>query len=170
MVPLDDATVETTYKRLFPMLASKCARMLGETAEAHDVAQETFVRLWRDRDKLRDPVTVTAWVYRTATRLAVDRLRQRRHEAPAIDPAAAAATLASAATPESLSDSRSTLAALAGAIPADELEALVLSRADGLTHPEIAEVLQVSERTVRRMLSRCEDRLARFSTKTAVAR
>lgn len=167
MPPFDDDTVETTYRRLFPMVASKCARMLGETAEAQDIAQETFVRLWHARDELRDPATVTAWVYRTATRLAIDRLRRRRHEAPEAEPmdhpAAHVHPLPTTGTPESLSDSRRTLQALARTLPEDELEAVILSHADGLTQPEIAEVLRVSERTVRRLLTRSEARLAKFA-------
>lgn len=162
MAPFDDDAVATTYRRLFPMLQSKCTRMLGESAEAQDVAQETFTRLWRERDKLRDPATVTAWIYRTATRLAVDRLRGRRHEAPGAD-GEEPAVASGAASPELLSDTRRQLRALGSRLPADELEAVILSRADGLTQPEIAEVLGVSERTVRRLLARCEERIARFA-------
>jgi DNA-directed RNA polymerase specialized sigma24 family protein len=45
------------------------------------VAQEAFARLWRDRGSLSGELrVVTAWLYRTATRLTVDRLRARKLE------------------------------------------------------------------------------------------
>ena len=38
-----------------------------------------------------------------------------------------------------------------------ELEAAILNRVDRLSHPEVAEVLGVSERTVRRLLTRFDE-------------
>src|SRR2546426_9830284 len=51
--------------------------MLSDLAEADDAAQETFVRLWRARFRDSDPRRLTAWIYRTSTRIAIDRLRKR---------------------------------------------------------------------------------------------
>jgi DNA-directed RNA polymerase specialized sigma24 family protein len=42
--------------------------------------------------------------------------------------------------------------------PEAELEAAILSRVDRLTHPEVAEVMGVGERTVRRLLGRFDER------------
>jgi RNA polymerase sigma-70 factor (ECF subfamily) len=55
---------------------------------------------------------------------------------------------------------RQLLERLAAKIPAYELELAFLDRVDGLTQPESAEVLGISERTVRRMLTRLDERLA----------
>jgi RNA polymerase sigma-70 factor (ECF subfamily) len=49
---------------------------------------------------------------------------------------------------------------VAARVPAEELECALLDRLDGLTQVESAEVLGVSERTVRRMLTRFDERLA----------
>lgn len=67
--------VESTYQRYYPVIWAKCRRMLRDPAEAQDLAQETFARLWASRDSLHDSEAALGWVYRTATRLAVDRLR-----------------------------------------------------------------------------------------------
>nr|WP_302052476.1 sigma-70 family RNA polymerase sigma factor [Corallococcus exiguus] len=93
----------------------------------------------------------TAWIYRTSTNLAVDRLRQRRSTPPRssgelMDERSAEATLRR----------RQELEAYARHLPADALEAALMNRLDGLTQQEIAEVLQVSERTVRRLLQRLD--------------
>jgi RNA polymerase sigma-70 factor, ECF subfamily len=55
-------------------------------------------------------------------------------------------------------DARAAIATLAGSVPQDELEVVVLCRVDGLPQPEAAQVLGVSERTVRRVLDRFDQR------------
>lgn len=52
-------------------------RMLGDQAEAEDVAQETFLRLWRRAGKWRAEARVGTWLHRVAHNLCVDRLRKR---------------------------------------------------------------------------------------------
>ena len=41
------ADFATVYARFLPPIQAKCRRLLGSSAAAEDVAQETFVRLWR---------------------------------------------------------------------------------------------------------------------------
>ena len=55
-------------------------------------------------------------------------------------------------------EARATIASLAASVPEDELSAAVLCRVDGLPQPEAATVLGVSERTVRRLLDRFDER------------
>jgi RNA polymerase sigma-70 factor (ECF subfamily) len=51
--------------------------MLRDPAEAQDVAQETLVRLWQNRQQV-DGAGARAWLKRTAHNLCIDRLRRRR--------------------------------------------------------------------------------------------
>jgi RNA polymerase sigma-70 factor (ECF subfamily) len=159
MAELDDLAFEETYRRVYPMILSKCRRMLADGAEAQDLAQEVFVRLWRARAEVIEPAAVSGWLYRTCTRLAIDRARGRSRQERTF----ASFTVHSAAEgadPEALSASRRMLGQVVATTPERELEVVVLSRVDGLTHPEIAEVLAIGERTVRRLLTRFEQRLA----------
>lgn len=145
------------------MVRAKCRRVLRDDAEAQDLAQEAFTKLWLSRESLRDPDAALSWLYRTVTRLAVDRLR-RTARAPMTSVAeqhAAAFDLRDQLMAKDL------IARAALRLRSDELEALILSRADRLTHPEIASVLQVSERTVRRLLKRAQERLAQFEEKAS---
>src|SRR5215813_5166610 len=72
--PTEDQ-VKDAYRRYFPIIVRKSGRMLRDASEAQDLAQETFLRLWRSRLDLRDAAATTAWLYKTCTRLALDRLR-----------------------------------------------------------------------------------------------
>ena len=125
--------------------------MLKDNDEAQDVAQDVFMRLAREDTIAGDVRKVTAWLYRTATHLAIDRLRRRKLDLPE--------GAISGGDIEALFSSRQQLAALARRVPAEELELVLVQRLDGLTQAEAGEVLQLSERTVRRRLESFEQRL-----------
>ncbi|MBL9039331.1 MAG: RNA polymerase sigma factor [Archangium sp.] len=139
--------VDIAWQRFFPLVREKCRRVLGDGDEANDVAQDTFIRFWStgvpstQRSEL-------AWLYRTATHACVDRLRQRAMRERPVPGALETNELEAGAV------SRQLLTRLVDRASADELEAAVLARLDGMTHAEAAEVLGVSERTVRRLISR----------------
>jgi RNA polymerase sigma-70 factor (ECF subfamily) len=56
--------------------------MVRDRAEAEDLTQETFLRAYQGGDALRDPGAVRGWLYRIATNVCLDRLRQRRPHVP----------------------------------------------------------------------------------------
>jgi RNA polymerase sigma-70 factor (ECF subfamily) len=53
-------------------------RMLGNRQEAEDVAQETFLRVYRSMDRYDESMKFSTWIYRIGTNLSIDRLRKRK--------------------------------------------------------------------------------------------
>ena len=156
-----DPDLRALYDRYFGILRQKCLRMLSDPGEAEDVAQETFIRLWGARARFSRPEQVVAWLYRTSTRLAVDRLRRQRVRAPASEepPAAGAGVTGS---PEFEAHYRAVWARLSRRLSADELELALLAHVDRMSQPEIAQVMDSSERTIRRRLAKLSARLQRL--------
>jgi len=66
------------YQRIFRYIVN----MIRDTQEAEDLTQETFLRAYRRRDSLRDEGARTTWLYRIATHVCLDRLRQYVRRAP----------------------------------------------------------------------------------------
>ncbi len=66
------------YQRIFRYILS----MVRDTAEAEDLTQETFLRAYHRRDSLREAGAQMAWLYRIATHVCLDRLRQYARRAP----------------------------------------------------------------------------------------
>jgi RNA polymerase sigma-70 factor (ECF subfamily) len=54
-----------------------CYRMLGSSHDGDDVVQETMLRAWRAKDSLEDPSRLKPWIYRIATNVCLDELKQR---------------------------------------------------------------------------------------------
>ena len=154
--------LDAVYRQYFPLIRAKCARMLGDAGDAEDVAQETFVRLWRGGPLSDDPRQITAWIYRTSTRAAIDRMRQRRRQGTLH---AEAEAERGPSRPEAALAARRTLFGLLHVVPQEELLVGLLSRCDRLGQEQIAEVAEVSERTVRRLLQRFEARLGQLGDK-----
>ncbi len=66
------------YQRIFRYIQS----MVRDEAEAEDLTQETFLRAYQRRDTLREEAARTAWLYRIATHMSLDRLRRYARRAP----------------------------------------------------------------------------------------
>lgn len=156
MPPLDGASFEACYRRAFPLVLAKCRRMLRGHADARDVTQEVFVRLWKHRELVHDHQALTAWLYQTSTRIVIDRARQRALTQESLHHLQTV-VFAEGVDSEEQFSTRQRLRVVSE-FPARELEAAILSRFDRLTQPEIAEVMGVAERTVRRLLNRFDER------------
>jgi RNA polymerase sigma-70 factor (ECF subfamily) len=117
-------------------------RMLGSSADADDVTQDTFLRAWRALSRYRGDSALTTWLYRIVTRRCLDVIGHRRptmaieddHRDERGDPAAAV-------------EQRERLRAVARqiqALPADQRAALVLREFEGLSYEEVAGVLETT--------------------------
>jgi RNA polymerase sigma-70 factor (ECF subfamily) len=74
----DDEAVRDVVDGRLDHVVALARRMLGDAAEAEDVAQETFVRFWREAARWRAGVPISRWLFRVAHNLCLDRLRRRR--------------------------------------------------------------------------------------------
>jgi len=72
--PADADALAAVVARHADMVYSTCRRVLGNDAEAADVAQETFFQFYRQADEIT--TSVGAWLHQVATRRAIDLVRQ----------------------------------------------------------------------------------------------
>lgn len=156
---------EGIYRLLF--------RMLGSAEEAEDLAQETFLRLYRQRSLEEGAHNVRAWLYRVAVNLAynatrerVRRERRQRRAASEVQPAMAGADPAEAAL---RNDERAVVRRALMALPRREAQLLLLYYA-GLTYRDLATALGVAPGSVGTMLARAKAAFAKAYRTTAYPR
>ncbi len=150
----DAGAVRTLVLSKLPRLLALATRMLGDRMEAEDIAQEAFVRIWKQAPHWRTgEAKFDTWLHRVALNLCFDRLRGRREE-PADtlpdepDPAAAPDQRIEART----RDER-VRAALA-ALPVRQREALVLTYYQELSNLEAADLMGISADALESLLAR----------------
>ncbi len=151
----DPEAARTLTLRLAPLALRVAARMLGDRTEAEDVAQEAMLRLWRVAPGWRQgEAKVSTWLYRVTSNLCTDRLR-RRGRSVALDAVAepedgrpgAVAGLIEA-------DRAAALEAALAALPDRQRQAVVLRHLEGLTNPEIAEIMEIGVEAVESLTAR----------------
>lgn len=141
---------EAIYRHLF--------RLLGSPQEAEDLAQETFLRLYRQEFAPGRDHNVRAWLYRVATRLAYNTLRARRARERREQTQAHRMQPTHAADPAEVAlrrdEAETVCKVLLGLRPRDAQ--LLLLRYAGFSYREVAEVLGVAPGSVGTMLARAE--------------
>src|SRR2546425_6302167 len=73
----DEAAFETLIRRKRERVFWIAYRIVGHEEDAREIAQATFVRLWRVLGKYRADQSFDTWLYRITTNLAIDRYRLR---------------------------------------------------------------------------------------------
>lgn len=128
-------------------------RMLGDAAEAEDVAQETFLRLWRSLESWRADAPLIHWLQRVAYNLCIDRLRRRRPVSldAAPEPLDPADGPASALHRIELAEA---VAQAIGQLPERQRAAVVLVHQEGLSNIEAAALMGISVEAVESLLAR----------------
>ncbi len=152
----DARAAQSLAGELGPALFAVGYRMLGDRAEAEDVAQEALLRLWRmaPRWDAAGGASVQTWVIKVARNLCIDRMRRDRR-GPSLDEIAAPADPAPGAEARMLSAARmQALQDALRALPDRQRQAVVLRHIEGLGNPEIAEATGSSVEAVESLIAR----------------
>lgn len=150
----DPAAVRGLIARKLPRLLSLAGRMLGDQAEAEDVAQEAFLRVWRQAPKWRPGgARFDTWLHRVAMNLCYDRLRRRREVAVADPPEQTDEGPGPDRGLRAMDTGRRVAQALL-ALPERQREAIVLCHYQELGNIEAAAVMGVSVEAVESLLGR----------------
>ena len=129
-------------------------RMLGDAAEAEDVAQEAMLRLWRNAATLQlGPGGLKPWLRRVVSNLAIDRIRSSRNTSVVAEVPEQLVPATQATGLEQRDLSRRVQTALA-ALPERQRLALVLFHFEGLSQIEVGESLGVSDEAIESLLAR----------------
>ena len=142
--------------------------LVHDASDAEDLTQETFMRAYHQQGTLRNPAALESWLYRIATHICIDRLRQRARttalqadspveDLPIVDhdQPSPFVIVQQAEMGECVDQYVATLSDQQKAV-------LLLHDADGMTDNEIADLLAVPLTTVKMRLHRLVKNLAKL--------
>ncbi len=168
---------ETAFRKLVDdnvhQVTNLCYRFVQNRKDAEDLAQDTFTEVYFALSKFRGDSALSTWIHQIAVRKSLDHLRsqsrQKRkgyltrlftgdrddHDDPGID-------LPSTSNPEEeveLAECRFVLQSALEKLPKNQHIAFVLSKMDGLSYEEIAQILETTVSSVTSLIHRAKKSL-----------
>lgn len=160
----DREAFAAVFDALHDPLARYALQITGREAAARDVVQYAFSTLWNMREDLKPDQSLEALLFRIVRNRAYNTERDRRtraskqedlkHDTEPVQPDAGAQMDADRLAAD--------LRAWMNELPDRQREALALSRFEGLTHESIADVMDISPRTVNNHIVRALKKLRRW--------
>jgi RNA polymerase sigma-70 factor (ECF subfamily) len=164
----DAASFEILLRRYRLPLVSYFRRMVRDQALAEDLAQEVFLRVYKSRERYQPDARFTTWLYRIATNLALNAIRDRRDEVSGsgdddgegggvlerfIDPCPTVEQRLVQRDRERL------IRQSVESLPENQRAAVILHKYQEVDYRQIASILSVSESAVKSLLFRAYETL-----------
>jgi RNA polymerase sigma-70 factor (ECF subfamily) len=168
----DDVAFAELVERFQHRLVAVMHHLLGNADEAEDLAQEVFLRVYRNRKKYTPKAKFSTWLFTIANNLALNALRDRKRrpilplevqESGPLGPRPNETTAAARDEPPTHNLQQQELAvvirqALDGLNERQRM-AIVLNKFEDMNYTEIAEVMGLTMKAVKSLLSRARAKL-----------
>ena len=161
------ALIEAHQQRIIGTVA----KMLGDESDAEDVAQQVFIRVWKNAGRYEPTAKFTTWLYKITRNLVFNELRRRkRHTAQSLDrplgpadddrPMQAADTSVKSPDTALLDDEmQAAIQSAIDSLPETQRMAIILRRYDDVSYEEIGEILELSVPAVKSVIFRARTEL-----------
>ena len=159
------------FRTSYPHLVGMAEAMLGDRADAEEAAQEVMVELWRRRERLVIDTSLRAYLFRATRNRALNRIRHERAIRQSESHARAEVTIPARAD-DNLTEAEidAALKRAVTELPPRCREVFELSRVHGLRYGEIANVMDISVKTVEAQMGKAlrsiREQLAAWLPKT----
>ncbi len=166
----DEASFDFLLQKYRSPLVNYLNRMVRDTATAEDLAQEVFLRVYRARKQYTPSAKFTTWLFRIATNLALNSVRDNRHQRMGISLDAPVAGEDSA--PMELParelridehmierDRADIIRRAIWSLPEKQRAAVLLHKYEEMDYIEIARILECSEGALKSLLFRAYETL-----------
>lgn len=152
----DRAAFSIFCRRHAARCLSIAQHLLRDSADAEEVVQDVFLRVWQNAGRLRNKeARPTTWLYRVVVNLCLDQMRRAKRLSVSLDHAAE--VVATGPSPESIVGQREMARIIGRAVanlPPRQRAALSLVVSEGLEYTEAARIMEVSVSTIESLLVR----------------
>lgn len=153
----DPVAFQQLFASYYPQLYPQIKKITQSDLVTEDLLQETFLKVWINRDKLPEIENLRAWILRIAYYQAFTYLRrQSLHERKVNQLTTSEGTKPGTQTEDLLSfrELKKAVAEAIRKLPPQQKKVYLLSREQGLKNREIADVMNLSEQSVKNTLVR----------------
>lgn len=156
----DERAFRELARRHLPAMLGLARRILGNAADAEDVAQEAMLRVWTHAPRWQPLALLRTWLSRVVVNLCLD--RKRRAAWVDLDAAGDLADPTPGATERAeVAERERRLGAAIDDLPARQRAAIVLSYTEGMSNAQVAEILDTTVSAVETLLVRGKQNLRR---------
>ena len=150
----DEQAFSVLFFKYLPVLQAFATKFTKSDDAVEEIIQDAFLRVWLNRDKLAAVENVKAYLYKYVSNECLSYLRKKLKEDKITDAFTAKHEHSHNNTIETidLNEVTKIIAAAVEKLPDQRRNIYQLSRRDGKTIPEIAEILHVSPNTVKNAL------------------
>ena len=165
----DEESFEQLLRKYRTPLVHFLSRMVREHGAAEDLAQEVFLRVYRARKEYSPSAKFTTWLFRIATNLALNAIRDGRHRQMQVsidtprdedEPVIEIAAREARADERLIEEERNQM--IRGAIlalPEKQRAAVILHKYQEMEYAEIGKILGCSESALKSLLFRAYETL-----------
>ena len=150
----DRASFDELFLRYYSRIYDVLFRLTGDASDADDLAQETFIRLYKHPLPPEREHNVGGWLYRVAVNLGYNALRSA-HRRTVYEQASDTSTFADPEAVAARNDERRRVRQALAQLPEQQAQLLMLRHA-GLSYQELAEALDVAPTSIGTLLARAE--------------
>jgi RNA polymerase sigma-70 factor, ECF subfamily len=145
-----------------------CYRFLLDKQEAEDVSQEAFLEVYQSIQSFRGDAKLSTWIYRIAVTKSLDQIKKQKRKkrissiGKIVHLDDLTEWLAGGAMPDRELGRKETIFAIAAALdalPDNQRAAFTLSKIDGYTNTEIADIMKTSVTAVESLVYRAKKAL-----------
>ena len=158
----DAQAFRSLIDRLQQPITGYLHRLVGDREVALDLAQDTFVQVYKEIDKTSGEIALDAWIYRIATNYGLRYLnRKRLRQFVRLDSRESFDESLAIAGPEDQTETRILVEQALGALKPIDAAVLQLHFGNGFTYEEIGAVMAMSSEAVRKRVSRSVEKFRR---------
>lgn len=147
---------EEIYQENYPRVIRLCLGYAkGDEAQAKDLAQEVFVKVWRNLSNFRNQANVSTWIYRITVNTCLQELRKKKYVDLKIDPASEPTSNAT-----EIEAKFKWMYACINKLNSEN-KSIILLELEGVPQNAIADIIGISHAAVRTRIHRIKEQLSK---------
>jgi RNA polymerase sigma-70 factor (ECF subfamily) len=146
----DVNALEELFNHFYPRLYNFSRSFLKLETGIDDILQEVFIRIWQNRKNIRNEENFNAYIFTITRNLLLNELRRRLNDSKLKEQIFKRSVAEEYLLSEQLEyhELKERINLIVNELPESHREVFILSRYEGLPHKEIAQKMDISEKTV----------------------